>query len=81
MSEVCESVFVCAGLTIFGAGWKLGLRRWQVLVLGVWRWVWIWLVDVGVGVPNALLSHARLPCFLIFEYFSGRGGTDKNSPS
>ena len=71
MSKVCESVFVCAGLAIFGVGWKLGLRWWQVLVLGVWQGVWLWLVSFVVVVQSALLSRARRPCFLICGYFSG----------
>ena len=51
--------------------WKLGLRWWQVSVLGVWQGVWLWLVSFGVGVPYALLSRAHLPCFSIIGYFSG----------
>ena len=71
MSKVCETVFVCAGSAIFGVGWKLGLCRWQVSVLGVWQGVWLWLVSFVVVVQCALLLRARLPCFLIFGYFSG----------
>ena len=70
-SEGCESVFVGAGLDVFGVGWKLGSRRWQVSVLGVWRGVWLWLVRLVVVVQGASLSCAGRPCFLMCVRLSG----------
>ena len=60
-----------AVLGVLGVGWKLGSRRRQVSVLGVWRGVWLWLLSLVVVVQGASLSRAGRPCFLMCGSLSG----------